>query len=109
LKQESHYIANTAAEAVWYLYMIRLENNHLYTGITTDIDRRFTEHKSGKGAKYLRGKGKMTLVFTDKIGDHSTALKMEIRIKKMSKSEKERLINGDRNIRDELEHLSTDM
>ena len=109
MKQETHYSVNKAAEAVWYLYMIRLENNHLYTGITTDIERRFAEHQSGKGAKYLRGKGRMRLVFTDKIGDHSTALKMELRIKKMPKSEKERLINGDRNIRDEFASISTEM
>ncbi|HKI60025.1 MAG TPA: GIY-YIG nuclease family protein [Mariprofundaceae bacterium] len=98
-----------AAEVVWYLYMIRLENNHLYTGITTDIDRRFAEHQSGKGAKYLRGKGKMRLVFTEKIGGHSSALKVEARIKKMPKFEKERLINGERNIQADLEQSSVGM
>ena len=105
MKQENDS-KGSSDEAAWHLYMIRLENGHIYTGITTDIDRRFAEHQSGKGAKYLRGKGKMTLVFKDKIGNHSSALKMEARIKKMPKSEKERLINGDRNIRDDLEHIS---
>ena len=109
MKQDNNHISNTVAKAVWYLYIIRLENGHLYTGITTDIDRRFSEHQSGKGAKYLRGKGKMTLVFTDEIGNHSSALKMEARIKKMPKTKKERLINGDRNILADLKHISADM
>lgn len=85
---------SNSEEAVWYLYMIRLQNGHLYTGITTNVERRFAEHQAGKGAKYLRGKGKLTLAFTQSIGDRSSALKLEARIKKMPKAEKERLING---------------
>jgi putative endonuclease len=66
----------------------------LYTGIATDIDRRFTEHQSGKGAKYLRGRGPLRLAFKQKIGRRSSALKMERLVKKLPKSEKERIAAG---------------
>ncbi len=43
----------------WYLYLIRTADNALYTGITTDVQRRYKQHQSGKGAKALRGKGEL--------------------------------------------------
>jgi len=60
----------------------------LYTGITTDIARRMTQHQAGKGAKVLRGKGELTLVFHCQIGDLSMALKLEYRIKQLIKTQK---------------------
>ena len=47
----------------WFLYLIRTADNKLYTGITTDVERRYQQHQSGKGAKALRGKGELTLAF----------------------------------------------
>ena len=83
------------SDVSWYLYIIRLENGSLYTGITTDIDRRFSEHQSGKkGAKFLRGKGVLTLVYSCEVSDRSEASKLEAQVKKMSKSDKEKLISG---------------
>ncbi|MDQ6956967.1 MAG: GIY-YIG nuclease family protein [Mariprofundaceae bacterium] len=79
-------------EKVWYIYMIRCKGGVLYTGITTDVQRRFKEHKSGKGAKFLRGKAPLTLVYQQQVGNHSDALKVEIKIKKFSKIEKETMI-----------------
>ena len=63
----------------WTLYMIRTKNGALYTGITQDVKRRFAEHADGgkKGAKYLRGRGPLELVFQQKIGSRSQALKAE--------------------------------
>lgn len=84
---------NAVEPAIWHLYMIRVESGQLYTGITTDVERRLAEHRAGRGAKYLRGKGRLELVFTQNVGDHSSALKLEIQVKKMSKAEKEALIN----------------
>ena len=81
-------------EQTWYLYMIRCKGNVLYTGITTDISRRFAEHQSGKGAKFLRGKSPLELVYQQTIGSHSNALKEELRIKKLPKLEKEKLIKN---------------
>ncbi len=80
----------------WFLYLIRCKNSRLYTGITTDVERRFGEHESGdkKGSKYLRGKKPLTLVLRKKVGDRSMALKIEAKVKKMSKIKKELLVDG---------------
>jgi len=77
---------------IWYLYMIRCKGDVLYTGITTDVSRRFTEHQAGKGAKFLRGKAPLELVYQREIGSHSDALKLEIKTKKLSKAKKEAII-----------------
>jgi putative endonuclease len=53
----------------WFLYLIRTADNKLYTGITTDVERRYQQHQSGKGAKALRGKGELTLAFSAPVGD----------------------------------------
>jgi len=79
-------------DKTWFLYLIRCNNGALYTGITTNVERRFSEHKQGKGAKFLRGKGPLELVFQQQLGDHSEALKTEALIKKMKKSDKEALV-----------------
>lgn len=76
----------------WSLYIIRTAHNHLYTGITTDVPRRLHQHQSGKGAKALRGKGELRLVFSRQLGDRSLALRMEYRIKQLTRAQKERLI-----------------
>lgn len=80
----------------WSLYLVRNRNNQLYTGITTDVERRFAEHQSGgpKAARALRGKGPLSLVFHIEIGDRRRALKMEYRVKQLSKAQKESLVAG---------------
>jgi len=90
----SHYMT----ENIWFLYLIRCRNNTLYTGITTDVNRRFAEHQAGKGAKYLRGKSPLLLVYQQAVGSHADALKTEISIKKLSKKDKERMILGGESI-----------
>ncbi|CBG91371.1 GIY-YIG nuclease family protein [Citrobacter rodentium] len=80
----------------WYLYLIRTADNTLYTGITTDVARRYQQHQSGKGAKALRGKGELTLAFSAPVGDRSLALRLEYRIKQLTRRQKERLVaDGD--------------
>ena len=79
-------------EDEWFLYLIRCKTGQLYTGITTDVQRRLTEHQSGKGAKYLRGRCPLQLVFQQEIGTRSQALKIESAIKKLPKKAKEALI-----------------
>ncbi len=76
----------------WYLYLIRTADNKLYTGITTDVERRYQQHQSGKGAKALRGKGELTLAFSAPVGDRSLALRAEYRVKQLTKRQKERLV-----------------
>ena len=76
----------------WKLYILRCGDGSLYTGITTDVERRLETHRSGKGAKYTRGRGPLELVYREECGDHSAALKRELEIKKLPREEKEKLI-----------------
>ncbi|MCU7986458.1 GIY-YIG nuclease family protein [Shewanella sp. SW24] len=82
--------------ALWYLYLVRCANGHLYTGVTTNVARRFSEHQSGgiKSAKYLRGKGPLTLMYQEQVGSHGDALRREIAVKKLSRSQKLALIDS---------------
>jgi putative endonuclease len=79
----------------WWVYLIRTANNALYCGITNDLERRFTQHQQGKGAKALRGKGPLSLVWSEPVADKSSALKLEAKIKKQSKRTKEALVKGE--------------
>lgn len=83
-------------ESCWSLYLIRCRNGTLYAGITTDVARRFAEHQAGapKGARYLRGKGPLQLEFQAPAGDRSTATKLEIWVKGLSRAVKEDVVAG---------------
>lgn len=72
--------------------MIRCGRGSLYTGITNDLRKRLHKHAKGLGAKYLRGRSPLELVFTVQVADKSEALKIERKIKRLRRSEKERLI-----------------
>lgn len=76
----------------WKLYILRCADGTLYTGITTDVEKRLEAHRNGKGAKYTRGRSPLELVYREDCGDHSAALKREIEIKKLTREEKEKLI-----------------
>ncbi len=79
-------------EAIWYLYILRCGDGTLYTGITTDVEKRLEVHRTGKGAKYTRGRGPLELVYREVCGSHSDALKREAAIKRLSREEKDGLI-----------------
>ncbi len=79
-------------EKPWFLYLVRTKRGHLYTGITLDVTRRFAEHQAGKGAKALRGKGPLTLVYSELVGAHSDALRRELAVKRFTKARKEALV-----------------
>lgn len=78
----------------WFLYMIECADGRVYTGITTNVERRFAEHSEGgaKGAKALRGKGPLKLVFQQQMDNRSAASIAESAIKKLSKQQKLLLI-----------------
>ncbi len=80
----------------WFLYVIRCKQGKLYTGITTDVDRRFAEHAGNakRGAKCLRGKTPLMLVMKEKIGSKGKALRLEAKVKKLPKIKKELLVDG---------------
>ena len=75
----------------WKLYILRCGDGTLYTGITTDVEKRLEAHRSGKGAKYTRGRGPLELVYSEECGDHSAALKRELEIKALTREEKQKL------------------
>lgn len=76
----------------WKLYILRCGDGSLYTGITTDVEKRLEAHRSGKGAKYTRGRTPLELVYSEECGDHSAALKRELAIKNLSREEKLKLL-----------------
>ena len=78
--------------ADWYVYILRCGDGSLYTGIATDVERRLAEHQTNKGAKYLRGRGPLKLVFEKQVGSRSQALKIEHKVKGLTRKEKEDLI-----------------
>jgi len=85
-------LSHSPPDGHWYLYMLRTPTGMLYTGITTDVPRRLQQHQNGKGAKSLRGKGELTLVFYCAAGDRSLASKLEYQVKQLSKKQKEKLL-----------------
>lgn len=80
-------------KAAWSLYLVRCSKGSLYTGITTDVERRFEEHCNGSGAKYLRGRGPLRLEFQCNVGNRSDALRLEHMVKRLDKSGKETLLS----------------
>ena len=79
-------------ENTWKLYMLRCVDGSLYTGITTDVDKRITAHNAGKGAKYTRSRRPVELVYSENCEDHSVALKRELEIKALTREQKLKLI-----------------
>lgn len=78
----------------WKLYILRCGDGSLYTGITTDVEKRLKMHRSGKGAKYTRGRGPLVLVYTEECVDHSAALRRELELKALTKQQKEEMIGN---------------
>ncbi len=72
----------------WYLYILQCGDGTLYTGITTDVEKRLEAHRNGKGAKYTRGRSPLELVYQESCDSHGDALRREAQIKKLSRQEK---------------------
>ncbi|WP_242457930.1 GIY-YIG nuclease family protein [Halomonas sp. YLGW01] len=82
----------------WHLYMLETAAGHLYTGITTDVSRRLEEHRGGvRGAKALRGKGPLTLMHHEAVGERGEALRLEARVKRLSAAGKRAWLEARRN------------
>ena len=75
-----------------YVYILRCRDESLYTGWTNDLEKRLEAHNSGKGAKYTRGRGPVTLVYSETLTTKEEALHRECAIKKMTKTAKLALI-----------------
>ncbi|MCI5107996.1 MAG: GIY-YIG nuclease family protein [Pseudomonadales bacterium] len=87
----------------WFLYMLRCADGSLYTGISLDVERRLAEHRGergpGRGAKALRGRNPLELVLSVPLRNKSEALKLEYRIKRLNKSDKEKILRGKLDVR----------
>ena len=75
-----------------FVYIIRAADGTYYTGMTKDVTNRLALHESGKGAKYLRGRAPLAMVYCEKCADIKTAMIREIQIKKFTKRRKEALV-----------------
>ncbi|CAM4173430.1 GIY-YIG nuclease family protein [Vibrio neonatus] len=80
------------SDSLWSVYLIRTRHNALYCGVTNNLQRRFAQHVKGTGAKALRGKGPLILEWSTKVESKSLALKLEYKIKQLSKKQKESLV-----------------
>jgi putative endonuclease len=79
----------------WCVYIIEASDNSLYTGITTDMERRWEQHSGGKGgAKFFRGRSPKVLRFLEKDHCRSSASQREAAIKKLSRPSKLKLIES---------------
>ena len=72
----------------WVVYMLECADESLYTGITTNLERRLAEHAAGKGAKYTRGRGPFRLVYSEICAGRAEATRRETAIKLMDKAKK---------------------
>ncbi|HAU07781.1 MAG: Excinuclease ABC C subunit domain protein [Candidatus Yanofskybacteria bacterium GW2011_GWF1_44_227] len=77
---------------MYFVYLIECGDKSIYTGITTDVARRFEEHKTGKGGHYTRSRGVARVVYTEKLKTRSKALKREFEIKSWPRQRKLGLI-----------------
>ena len=84
------------SNANWHLYMVRCADGSVYTGISTDVQRRWKEHQRGgaRAARYLRTRRPVDLIFSAMIGERGAALRAEHAIKQLEKSQKEALAKG---------------
>lgn len=91
---------------IYSVYMLRCADGSLYTGIATDVARRLQEHRSSpRGAKYLRGRGPLTIEFQQAVGDRAAASRAEYLLKSLAKVDKEELVAG----RKSLAELTADL
>jgi putative endonuclease len=79
-------------EKPWFLYILECAGNRLYTGITVDVDARYTAHANGKGAKFTKGFPPKKILFQAEFPDRSAASRAEIDFKRLTAQEKRRFI-----------------
>lgn len=88
-------MSEAVPDTTWMVYIIRCDDGSLYTGVTTDLERRFKEHLTGKrGARYFNGRKPGRVVYRENGHDRGSACRREAAIKKLSRDEKLSLIKG---------------
>lgn len=77
----------------WSLYVVRTRDGQLYTGIALDVERRLEDHRAGRGAKYLRGRGPLEVAYRVEVGERGLALRLERRLKRLERTAKETVVS----------------
>ncbi len=85
-----------AREPTWFVYIARCSDESLYTGIATDVQARIAAHDAGKGARYTRGRGPLTVCAVRRCQGKGEALRLELAVKKLPRARKEWLVAGRR-------------
>ncbi len=89
-----NYMTDKNTLSPWWVYLLRCNDNSLYAGVTTDINRRIDEHNTSKlGAKYTRARRPVRLAYLEETENKSFACKREYQIRHLSKKQKELLVN----------------
>lgn len=83
----------TQPEMIWQVYIILCSDSSLYTGVTTDVERRFRQHAEGRGAKYFRGRRPLQVVYLENGHSRSSAASREVTIKRMNRADKTQLVS----------------
>lgn len=78
----------------WQVYVLRCGDGTLYTGIARDADKRLAQHRAGKGARYTRGRGPLSMAYVEEAATHGEALRREAAIRRLGRAGKEALIKG---------------
>ncbi|MEY8748977.1 GIY-YIG nuclease family protein [Alkalicoccobacillus gibsonii] len=86
-----------------YVYILQCADNTWYTGYTNDVEKRFIKHSQGKGAKYTRGRGPLTLIWQEACETKKEALQLEYALKRKSRAQKEQYVREKK----EMEHEAT--
>jgi len=76
-----------------YVYILKCRDDTYYTGYAVDVEKRLVEHLNGKASKYTRGRLPVQLVYREELPGKSEAMKRELQIKKLTKTQKQKLIN----------------
>lgn len=84
--------ASAPGETAWFVYIVRCADHTLYTGVTTDAEKRVADHNAGRGARYTRSRLPVDLVYLEPASDRGAALRREAEIKRLSAPDKRALI-----------------
>ena len=83
---------------MWYVYILRCKDNSFYTGSTSDLSRRLTEHNAAKGGDYTSNRRPVEVVYKEPFQDRSSAQTREAQIKRWVKKKKAALVSGDKTL-----------
>ena len=89
-------MSRMVAPPAWHVYILRTRDGSFYTGVTTDVARRLAEHRAGvgRGARSLRGRAPLEIVYRRRLGDRGLALRVEWRLKRRPRADKQAIVAG---------------